>query len=389
MTQARTLAQAARTHPRPLGPDGQGPTRRAERKARLHAVAFAGWLTRQGRRGAGAQAARHLGLRPRTLGRWSRSWHRGKMPVTPRGRPQRMTDPLMPVVLREHLEAMGPATGLPTLRALFPEVTRSALREAQRCYRHDWHSEHILVTEELQWLVAGSVWAGDFTVADLPIDDRFGHLLLCRDLASYYRVEHLPALANDGRTAVDTFDRLFCAHGAPLVFKSDWGSPFICGEFKALLEEWQVTALLSPPRTPRYNGSVEAGGGAFKREVHYRASDHGHPGRWTSDDIAGAGLQGNAALRPWGPHGPTPQDLWQRRPVITADQRARFIECVAAMRRQILLEHGASEASLSNLARAAVARQAIRRALIQLGFLLVQRKRISPPFNSPLWDKIR
>ncbi|NLF32537.1 MAG: transposase family protein [Planctomycetes bacterium] len=353
----------------------------------MRAVAFAGWLKRQGH--SGAQAARRLGVQPRTLGRWSRNWRCRQMPVTLRGRPQRMTDPLMPVVLRQHLEAMGPATGLPTLRALFPDVTRSALQDALRSYRHQWHREHTLVTEHLQWLVAAAVWASDFSAADAPIDDCYGHLLLCRDLASHYQLAHQPAVTPDGRTAVAVLEMLFHIHGAPLVLKTDNGSPFICEAFLALLNAWGVIPLLSPPRTPRYNGAVEAGGGALKLQVHYRASDHGHPGRWTSDDVAGAGLQLNVALRPWGPRGPTPQELWQRRPVITSGQRARFIDCVAAMREQIREEHGMAGEFLEELPRAAVAREAIRRALIQLGYLLVQRKRISPPFNSPLWDKIR
>jgi hypothetical protein len=169
----------------------------------------------------------------------------------------------------------------------------------------------------------------------------------------------------------------------------DNGSPFVCAEFLDLLDAWRVIPLLSPPRTPRYNGAAEAGGGALKLRIHYRASDHGHPGRWTSDDVEAAAQQGNVMLRPWGPGGPTPQELWQCRPVITPDHRARFIDCVAAMRQQIREEHGMAGEFLAELPRAAVAREAIRRALIQLGYLLVQRKRISPPFNSPLWDKIR
>ena len=53
-------------------------------------------------------------------------------------------------------------------------------------------------------------------------------------------------------------------------------------------------------------------------------------------------------------------------------------------------ELGMHERPLHNHnARATVARESIRRALESLGFLLVRRKRISPPFRSPLRDKFR
>ena len=45
----------------------------------------------------------------------------------------------------------------------------------------------------------------------------------------------------------------------PLVLKSDSGSPSAAEVFQELLDRWQVFALLSPQRTPRYNGSVEKG----------------------------------------------------------------------------------------------------------------------------------
>jgi transposase InsO family protein len=51
---------------------------------------------------------------------------------------------------------------------------------------------------------------------------------------------------------------IFSTHGPPPVVKSDNGSPFVAEPFEELLKQWQVLALLSPPRTPRYNGAVEA-----------------------------------------------------------------------------------------------------------------------------------
>jgi hypothetical protein len=44
--------------------------------------------------------------------------------------------------------------------------------------------------------------------------------------------------------------------------------------FQELLDRWQVFALLSPPRLPRYNGSVEAGNGSVKTRVRQEAARH-------------------------------------------------------------------------------------------------------------------
>lgn len=57
----------------------------------------------------------------------------------------------------------------------------------------------------------------------------------------------------------------------------------------------------------------------------------------------------------------------------------------------IMEGHGLAGEEINPEPRASVVRQAIRRALERSGYLLprmVQRKRIRPPFNSPLRDKI-
>ena len=93
---------------------------------------------------------------------------------------------------------------------------------------------------------------------------------------------------------------------------------------------------------------------------------------------------------PWGAAGPTPQERWSSRQAITQEQRDQFRQCLRQMRWQVLDEQGLYEDELlSRNARATVVRESIRRAMESLGYLLVQRKRISPPFNSPLRDKIR
>ena len=50
----------------------------------------------------------------------------------------------------------------------------------------------------------------------------------------------LPTLDADADTAVETTETLFLEHGAPLVLKSDNGSPFIAQAFQELLDRWKV-----------------------------------------------------------------------------------------------------------------------------------------------------
>jgi transposase InsO family protein len=178
----------------------------------------------------------------------------------------------------------------------------------------------------------------------------------------------------------------------PLVLKTDNGSPFVAWDFRDLLDDWGVVLLLSPPCTPRYDGSVASGIGSLKTGTFYKAVRNGHGSQWTSDDLDAAREQANHALRPWGSSGPTPMACWQSRPAITARERRQFRQAATDARREIMVAEGLEDESLEQLtrtARASLARAGIRRALESLGYLVVRRRRISPPFNSPLRDKFR
>jgi len=56
--------------------------------------------------------------------------------------------------------------------------------------------------------------------------------------------------------------------------------------------------LLSPPRAPRYNGTVEAGFGSLRTRVYYKAARQGRVGYWTSDDLEAAHGLSNCAVPP-------------------------------------------------------------------------------------------
>jgi hypothetical protein len=72
------------------------------------------------------------------------------------------------------------------------------------------------------------------------------------------------------------------------------GSPFIAEAFQELFDRWQVFALLSPPRTPRYNGGVEAGNDAVKTRARQEAARHGRISCWTCDDLEAGQARGAA-----------------------------------------------------------------------------------------------
>ena len=89
-----------------------------------------------------------------------------------------------------------------------------------------------------------------------------------------------------------------------------------------------MVPLLSPPRTPWYNGAIEAGIGSLRTRVHHEAARHGRPALWTCDDLEAARRQANRTARPWGHHSPTPHDVWTQRQPITIAERQAFRHCL-------------------------------------------------------------
>jgi transposase InsO family protein len=149
------------------------------------------------------------------------------------------------------------------------------------------------------------------------------------------------------------------------VLKSDNGSAFLAEEFGALLAGGGVEQLFSPPRTPRYNGSCEAGIGSMKTRTHHEATRQGHPGEWSCEDAEAARQQANQTARPWGARGPTPEEAWRGRAPLRPEERAAFAEAVRELEREARQEQGHPPAGpLGQVALAAVSRVALRRALV-------------------------
>jgi transposase InsO family protein len=355
-------------HQEPLG-DAQNARRSAEQATRCAAVELVDTGHTQ------AAVAQTLQLAPQTLSAWM---DRPAEPL-PRGRPPAPVDPVMKMTVTELLDSHGRSIGLPALKRLFPQVPRSALHRL----RDQWADEQHIEPCRLKWTTPGSVWSADFTRVPSPIDGLFDHVLVVRDLASQSILLAAPCMAQAADAVVFHCRQLFQQYAAPLVLKTDNGSPFIADQTRELFRRNAVVNLLSPPLTPQYNGSIEATGGQLKTRAALLAQ-LGTCDTWTSDILEAARLHANALNKPWGPAAPTPDQRWLSRGPIDKTQRAslaaliaqKTIDITQSIQRERLLKGFAIE--LSAACAATVARTAIRQALVELGYLQIRR----PPITS-------
>jgi len=174
---------------------------------------------------------------------------------------------------------------------------------------------------------------------------------------------------------------LFAACGPPLVLNTGNGSHFTDERVGNLLSTAGVTALLSPPKTPLYNGSEEAGIGSLKTRALHIAAAQGRANHWTCDDVEAARIEANLQARPLGKNGPTPIQLWEARTPVAGAERLAFvrrIEIVCTEETRKLIDplpgsRPAADVELGAKDRATVARRATRRVLLELGYFFVRR----------------
>lgn len=373
-------------HPR--GPAAQQQLRTCEREARRRAVQFQHWARELGI--PARAAAERLGVAPRTLAAWHQQLREGGLQAVPRGRPCRRASAARRNEIIAFLRVVGPGLGLPSLQAHFPDAAREELSDLLRRFRRVYRKQHRRLLKSLKWLVPGTVWALDHCQAPEPIDGQYPYILNVRDLASGQVLGWIPVAAADSQTTLRLVERLFQEQGPPLVLKSDNGSAFIDAQFQELLESWKVIALRSPPHTPQYNGSCEAGGGAMKRRTQEQATLGGHPGQWTSADLEAALFVANVVLHPHGPNGSTPDELWRARAPIADETRAAFavsLECHRASARVEL--NIPADAFLSRPQQDRVDRVAIGRTLVEFDLVRFTRRSIAPPLNPHKMAKIR
>lgn len=320
------------------------------------------------------ETANRLHLSPRTLRDWCGDF-RIEMPrLHLRGRPTLRSAWEDRTAVLDVLKELGPATSVATLRECFPQMPRAELADLLMRYRRVWQKRHHAAPHTLHWTRVGAVWAIDFSEAPQPIDGLYPYLLAVRDLASHQQLLWRPVLAPTAEATIEALHMLLVVHGAPLVLKADNGSAFIADATREFLSPYAVSLLFSPPQTPRYNGSIEASIGSLKTRTERYATRAGHPGYWTTDDVAAAQSEANATARPHGETGPTPDELWQTRHPITPEEHRLFQETVRRRREEL----GAKEALPAKEERR-MQREAIRRALVEHGILLFSRRIIPLP----------
>ena len=370
-------------YPPPLpkrGAEGQRNRRERELEARLRLASFVDVAAAEG--ASTVEAARMLGVAPSTLTDWTRLWDRDLEPK-PLGPPAKRCDPATRQQIVEKLAERGPSLGLPTLRATFPGVAQRELRSLVGRYRRAAVRGKAILVHQLHWTEAGAVMAMDYKEAPAPVDGVFPAILSVRDLASHNAVLALPVEHATARATADALVALFSEHGAPLVMKSDNGSHFTPPEVTEVLDRFGVLQLLSPPGTPSYNGSCEAGIGSLTVRAAHEAARHGRPGHWTSDDVEAGRAAANETGRPWGPNGPTPHEAWlARRPL--GDLRCALRDTVARLEHELRVERDLVGRELDSKELASIRRECISRALVAHGILQVRRRRIRLPISAHL-----
>ena len=370
------------------GFDRQKEQRIVEHEVRKAVIAYTRWSAWQGQ-SREASAAR-VGLTYTTLGNWRRQWSQGRLKPNGRGRPARLSTAQEQNAVRETLQDCGPSTGLPALTALYPAIARRELAALISAYRGEYWQKYNLVYC-LDWLVSGTVWAIDYTDTDPsgPIDGIYPHLLVVRDLGSGRLLLSMPVTAATAEAACQALISLFKAFGPPVLIKSDHGSPFMSHIVQDLLEQNNVTFLLNPTYYPQYNGSCEAGIGSLKVRAHHIAAKNNRPGEWTCDDVEAARLQANCTARPKGGRGPTPDEAWAGRLIVTDAMRAEFDQSVRKYMQDVQKEEGVLVLGKADeRTQDRIVRKGIERALVAHAFLLVRRRRIPSPFSSLFGSKI-
>jgi transposase InsO family protein len=323
------------------------------------------------------------------LRRWEKAWHRNRLAVQVRGRPIEPAEAELRAAVYATLQELGPGSGVPTLHRLFPEVGKRELEELVRRYRHAHRRERRILLYALRWRRPGSVWAMDFTEPPKPVEGLYDQIFCVRDLPSGYQLWALPTIGKHTRTVIQALEALVKWHGAPLVLKLDNDGVFRSDALRAWARERGVLLLYSPARRPSYNGAAENGIGGLKIRAHYISALNDRVGNWTCDDLEQARRQMNRLGRPRGADGACPDELWNDRESVRDEERDVFL-------RDYRRRYGVESAKrgipwgvqLQHIERTSIDREAIARVLVEHGFLMIRRRRITLSIRRWNADKI-
>ena len=246
------------------GLERQRDVRTIETQVKRNAVALSRWLGGYFGKTA-AECASLLGISESTLKTWTRSHRKKKLlKLVPRGRRPRKIPEDTERGVKVIFGLLGACTSVAKMREYFPEVPAEHLEELRQEFKCCLKGSYKWVAKATNWKSAGTVWAMDFTKPPEDIDGRFCKILVVRDLASGKMLAAMAVEKENSMSVIDLLIVLFQKHGAPLVIKSDNGSPFISYETCEFLRERGVLQLFSPPVMPTYNAAVESGIGSLK-----------------------------------------------------------------------------------------------------------------------------
>jgi len=347
----------------------QRPRRQAEAAARGRVVAAAAWARAHG--WARPAVAARLAVSARSLRRWSQ----GAAPAA-RGRPVVRPAAAVREAVLAKLAEWGPRVGVGRLRAAFPAVPRAELADLRDRYRRVLRDQKRGRLARLTWTRPGAVWAADFAWPPAAIEGRYPRLLSVRDLASGVQLAWQPAAGETATSACAVLGGLFREHEAPLVLKVDNGAAFDSAALQKLLSKHGVQGLYSPPYTPQYNGSAEAGVGAMKGRTEEQALARGAPGDWTWDDTEAARQEANAACVGRRETSPTRAAVWAAREPLGAEARAAFQAEVLRQQQGPASVTETEATGGEGAAQGCPWRVVLRRALVALGYLVFSWRRI-------------
>lgn len=369
------------------GEERQEQKRKIEREVRIRVIRVEQILLEMG--WSRDSVATVIGIGRSTLSTWEKKWRDDDMAAKPIGRPAERVDEDTRRQVRDLIDRVGPMTGVGMLMEKFPHVARNELTHILSEYRLEFVSKNSVLVQMLKWPVPGRVWAVDFAHPPAPVDGIYPYILAVRDLGSGAFLLWLPVPEETGWQVRQALESLFILYGPPLVLKSDNGMQFKISQIESFLCAKGVIHLWSPKYYPQYNGSIESGIGTLKVHSHHEAARNARPGQWTCDDCEGAHQLANEIARPRGSRGPSARHLWDKRTSISYEERYLFnLRVDIEMGEHFREKKKEKGDEITNDDVAEAVREAVTAALVAYGYLLIRRRRISPPYKCRIWSKI-
>ena len=335
------------------------------------------WL--QGLGGEVNQIAAILGISLRTC--WRSLQGEFKIP----GRPQKKLAPEVRARIKEELKQMGGRVSVDFLKYKYKSASRSAIGALKKTWVREHEAEKRAAMKHLAWKKAGRVWSLDGAHTGVDIEQKGKRILVMRDLGSGYTLGVAPA-PETSRDVIHFLQEMFAEYGRPLVIKHDGGSGFIAGETSDYLLKKGVTALLSPPAHPQYNGAIERGMQDIKAFTEAAAFLSGRLRNWLQIDLQmGMNMANERKVERGGKWVSAQMRFAERKPVsdlervmfqITSDHETNKRK--KAIKATFTLE--TTEKKRQSLLKLA-ARLGVTRALTDGGYLTIEEGRVSQPVS--------